>query len=106
MFDFFDMPSLSEVLQNIIEESDEGHTSVVIDFVKHVLSVDIPHTMTPLFHLYQEENAVIRYVQQFLKFNQKLGINHALDMLAQHTSRFDYADPPSSDDRSSRQCPE
>ena len=94
MFDFFDMPSLSAVLQSVTEELDEGNVNAAIDFTRQVLSVDVPHTTTPLYCMYTEENAVIRYAQQFLKLNQELGIDHAVDMLAQHTSLFDYADSP------------
>ena len=73
MFDFFDMPSLSAVLQSVTEELDEGNVNAAIDFTRQVLSVDVPHTTTPLYCMYAEENAVIRYAQQFLKLNQELG---------------------------------
>lgn len=94
MFDFFDMPTLLTVLQEVTEELDKGNNNASVDFAKHILSVDIPCTVTPLCNLYTEENAVIRYAQQFLKYNQELGIDHAVEALAQHAARFDYADTP------------
>ena len=94
MFDFFDMPTLLAVLQEVTEELGKGNDNAAVDFAKHILRVDVPCTVTPLCNLYTEENAVIRYAQQFLKYNQELGIDHAVEALAQHTARFDYADTP------------
>lgn len=89
MFDFFDMPTLSAVLQEVTEELDGGNDDATIDFATHV-----PCISTPLCTLYTEENAVIRYAQQFLKYNQELGIVDAVESLARHTAQFDYADTP------------
>ncbi len=89
MFDFFDMPSLSAVLLDIIEELNEGNDDAAIDFATHV-----PCITTPLCTLHTEENAVIRYTQHFLKHNQELGIVDAVESLTHHTARFDYADTP------------
>jgi hypothetical protein len=92
--DFFDMPSLSAVLQEVIEKLDEGNDDAAIDFATHVFTTHVPCIATPLCTLYTEENAVIRYAQQFLKYNQELGIVDAVESLAHHTARFDYADTP------------
>lgn len=94
MFDFFDMPSLSAVLQDVIEELNEGNDDAAIDFATHVFTTHVPCIATPLCTLYTEENAVIRYAQQFLKHNQELGIVDAVESLARHTARFDYAGTP------------
>lgn len=94
MHDFFDMPTLLAVLQEVTEELDKGNDDAAVDFAKHILREDVPCTVTPLCNLYTEENAVIRYTQQFLKYNQELGIDHAVEALAQHAARFDYADTP------------
>ena len=94
MFDFFDMPTLLAVLQEVTEELDKGNDNAAVDFAKHILRVDVPCTVTPPCNLYTEENAVIRYAQQFLKYNQDLGIDHAVEALAQHAARFDYTDTP------------
>ena len=37
---------------------------------------------------------MIRYTQQFLKCNHELGIDYAVEALAHHAARFDYADTP------------
>lgn len=94
MFDFFDIPSLSVVLQDVIEELNIGNDDAAIDFATHVFTTHVPCISTPLCTLYTEENAVIRYAQQFLKHNQELGIVDAVESLAHHTARFDYADTP------------
>lgn len=94
MFDFFDMPTLSAVLQDVIEELNEGNDDAAIEFATHVFTTHVPCIATPLCTLYTEENAVIRYAQQFLKYNQELGIVDAVESLAHHTARFDYADTP------------
>ncbi len=94
MFDFFDIPSLSLVLQDVIEELNIGNDDAAIDFATHVFTTHVPCIATPLCTLYTEENAVIRYAQQFLKHNQELGIVDAVESLAHHTARFDYADTP------------
>ena len=94
MHDFYDMPSLSAVLQEVIEKLDEGNDDTAIDFATHVFTTHVPCIATPLCTLYTEENAVIRYAQQFLKYNQELGIVDAVESLAHHTARFDYADTP------------
>lgn len=94
MFDFFDIPSLSVVLQAVVEELNEGNDAAAFDFAKHILAMHVPCTTTPLCSLYTEENASIRYAQQFLKYNQDLGIVDAVESLAHHTARFDYADTP------------
>lgn len=94
MFDFFDMPSLSTVLQDVIEQLNNGNDDTAINFAKQVLVEDVPHTATPLCDLYTEENAVILYAQQFLKYNQELGIDYAVEGLVHHAARFDYADTP------------
>ena len=54
----------------------------------------VPCTTTPLCSLYTEENAAIRYAQQFLKNNMELGIENAIEALALHAARFNYADTP------------
>ena len=94
MFDFFDMPTLLAVLQEVTEELDKGNDNAAVDFAKHVLAMEIPYTATPLYNLYSGENAVIRYAQQFQKYNQELGIDHAVEALAHYAARFDYADTP------------
>ena len=94
MFDFFDMPTLSAVLQDVVEELNEGKDDTAIAFAKHILTMRVPCITTPLYSLYTEENAVIRYAQQFLKYNQELGKVYAVESLAHHTARFDYADTP------------
>ena len=94
MFDFFDMPSLSTVLQDVIEELNEGNDDAAIDFATHVFTTHVPCIATPLCTLYTEENAVIRYAQQFLKCNQELGIAYTVEALARHAAPFDYADTP------------
>ena len=94
MHDFFDMPSLSAILQEVIEKLDGGNDDAAIDFATHVFTTHVPCIATPLCTLYTEENAVIRYAQQFLKYNQELGIVDAVESLAHHTARFDYADTP------------
>lgn len=94
MFDFFDMPTLSAVLQDVVEELNKGKDDTAIAFAKHILTMRVPCITTPLYSLYTEENAVIRYAQQFLKYNQELGIVDAVESLAHHTARFDYADTP------------
>ena len=94
MFDFFDMPSLSVVLQAVVEELNEGNDAAAFDFAKHILAMHVPCTTTPLCSLYTEENAAIRYAQQFLKNNMELGIENAIEALALHAARFDYADTP------------
>ena len=94
MFDFFDMPSLSAVLQDALEEQNEGNDDVAIAFVKHTLSMRIPFTATSRCTLYTEENAVLRYAQHFLNHTQELGISNAVEALARHAARFDYADTP------------
>lgn len=94
MFDFFDMPTLSAVLQDVVEELNEGKDDTAIAFAKHILTMRVPCITTPLYSLYTEENAVIRYAQQFLNYNQELGIVDAVESLAHHTSQFDYADTP------------
>ena len=94
MFDFFDMPTLSAVLQDVIEELNDGNDDTAIDFATHVFTTHVPCIATPLCTLYTEENAVIRYAQQFLKNNMELGIENAIEALALHAARFDYADAP------------
>lgn len=94
MFDFFDIPSLSVVLQAVVEELNEGNDAAAFDFAKHILAMHVPCTTTPLCSLYTEENAAIRYAQQFLKNNMELGIENAIEALALHAARFDYADTP------------
>lgn len=94
MHDFFDMQSLSAILQEVIEKLDGGNDDAAIDFTTHVFTTHVPCIATPLCTLYTEENAVIRYAQQFLKYNQELGIVDAVESLAHHTARFDYADTP------------
>ena len=94
MFDFFDMPTLSAVLQDVVEEQNEGKDDTAIAFAKHVLTMRVPCIATPLYSLYTEENAVIRYAQQFLKCNQALGIAYTVEALARHAAPFDYADTP------------
>lgn len=94
MHDFFDMQSLSAILQEVIEKLDGGNDDAAIDFATHVFTTHVPCIATPLCTLYTEENAVIRYAQQFLKYNQELGIVDAVESLAHHTARFDYADTP------------
>lgn len=94
MFDFFDMPTLSAVLQDVIEELNEGNDDAAIDFATHVFTTHVPCVATSLYTLHTEENAVIRYAQQFLKHNQELGVVDAVESLARRTARFDYADTP------------
>lgn len=94
MFDFFDMPTLSAVLQDVLEELNEEKDDTAIAFAKHVLTMRVPCIATPLYSLYTEENAVIRYAQQFLKCNQELGIAYTVEALARHAAPFDYADTP------------
>ena len=94
MFDFFDMPTLSAVLQDVVEELNEGKDDTAITFAKHVLTMRVPCIATPLYSLYTVENAVIRFVRQFLKCNQNLGIDYVVEALAHYATRFDYADTP------------
>lgn len=88
------MPTLFSVLQDVVEELNEGKDDTAIAFAKHVLTMRVPCIAAPLYSLYTEENAVIQYAQQFLKCNQELGIAYTVEALARHAAPFDYADTP------------
>lgn len=81
-------------MQAVVEELNEGNDAAAFGFAKHILAMHVPCTTTPLCSLYTEENAAIRYAQQFLKNNMELGIENAIEALALHAARFDYADTP------------
>lgn len=94
MNDFFDMVSLSAATQEAVDALEQGQEDASLNFAKHVLPIDAPHTETALFNLYTEENAVIRFAQWILSSSQESGIDHAVEALSHHCAEFDYADTP------------
>lgn len=88
MYDFYDMDTLAATAQDAVDSLDYGQEDVAEDFAKYVLSVDVPYVSTLCCHLYSEENAVLLYAQLFFTYNREMGVDSAVELLAQHVDCF------------------